>query len=91
VATPLGLAAGRADARALRPAYICALVFHAEHRGGRLREACWSLANIVLVGVLLDSVCQWLILGSSYPGAALLVGPVLSAVPYPSPGPWPTA
>jgi hypothetical protein len=27
-------------------------------------------------------VCQWLILGASYPGAALIVGPVLIAAPY---------
>ena len=36
----------------------------------------------MLVGILLDSVCQWLILGASYLGAALLVGPVLIALPY---------
>ena len=35
-----------------------------------------------LAGILLDSVCQWLILGASYPGAALVVGPVLIGVPY---------
>ncbi len=34
------------------------------------------------MAVLLDSVCQWLILGASYPGAALVVGPVLIAGPY---------
>ena len=34
------------------------------------------------MGILLDSVCQWLILGASYPGAALVVGPVLIALPY---------
>ena len=32
--------------------------------------------------MLVDSVCQWLILGASYPGAALVVGPVLIAFPY---------
>jgi len=37
---------------------------------------------VLLVGILLDSVSQWLILGASYFGAALVVGPVLIAVPY---------
>ena len=37
---------------------------------------------LLLVGILVDSVCQWLILGTSYLGAALLVGPVLIAVGY---------
>lgn len=82
VATLLGVAAGRADARAGRPPYLWALAFHAEHRGAMLRESCRSLANVVLTGVLADSVSQWLILGTSYPGAALLVGPVLIAIPY---------
>jgi hypothetical protein len=34
------------------------------------------------MGILLDSVFQWLILGNSYPGAALVVGPVLIVAPY---------
>jgi hypothetical protein len=47
-----------------------------------MREAFRSIAHLVLAGVLVDSVCQWLILGASYPGAALVVGPVLIALPY---------
>jgi hypothetical protein len=34
------------------------------------------------MGILLDAVCQWLILGASYPGAALVVEPVLIVGPY---------
>jgi len=36
------------------------------------------------MGILLDAVCQWLILGASYPGpgAVLVVGPVLIVGPY---------
>ena len=34
------------------------------------------------MGILLDAVAQWLILGASYPGAALVVGPVLITIPY---------
>jgi len=34
------------------------------------------------MGVLLDSLFQWLILGASYPGAALVVGPMLVVAPY---------
>ena len=41
-----------------------------------------TIVNLVLMGILLDSVCQWLILGRSYPGAALVVGPVLIVGPY---------
>jgi hypothetical protein len=40
------------------------------------------VANLLLMGILLDSVFQWVILGASYPGPALVVGPVLIAAPY---------
>jgi hypothetical protein len=82
VALALGVAAGRADARAGRAPYLYALLLGTEARGSLARSALRDLANVLLVGILLDSVAQWLILGASYPGAALLVGPVLIAVPY---------
>ena len=84
VAMTLGVAAGRADARAGRPPYLYALLLGSQNRGALARSALGDVANLLLVGVLLDSVCQWLILGASYLGAALLVGPVLIAVPYAS-------
>jgi hypothetical protein len=82
VAVALGVAAGRADARAGQAPYLGALLLGTEDRGSLARSALRDLANVLLVGILLDSVAQWLILGSSYPGAALLVGPVLIGVPY---------
>jgi hypothetical protein len=33
------------------------------------------VVNLLLMGILLDSIFQWLILGVSHPGAALIVGP----------------
>jgi hypothetical protein len=82
VAGALGIAAGRADARAGRAPYLHALLLGSEDRGGLARSAIRDVANVLLLGILLDSVCQWLILGASYLGAALVVGPVLIAVPY---------
>ena len=71
-----------APARAGKPPYLWALLFASQARGNLLRVSVESIANLLLMGVLLDSVCQWLILGVSYPGAALVVGPVLIAAPY---------
>jgi hypothetical protein len=34
------------------------------------------------MGILMDAVFQWIILGVSHAGAALVVGPVLVLVPY---------
>ena len=41
-----------------------------------------TVVNLLLMGVLLDAIFQWVILGSSHPGAALVVGPVLIVLPY---------
>ena len=47
-----------------------------------MKEAVDDVAVLLLMGILLDSVFQWVLLGASYPGAALVVGPVLITVPY---------
>ena len=78
----LGWRAGRADARAGRPPYLRGLLFHAEHRVAMARETVEGIAVLLLMGILLDSVFQWVLLGISFPGAALVVGPVLIAFPY---------
>lgn len=82
LAVAAGVAAGRADARAGRTPYLYALLLGSEDRGHLARSALGDVANLVLAGILVDSVCQWLILGVSYPGAALVVGPVLIGAPY---------
>jgi hypothetical protein len=82
VATLLGIRSGVADARAGRPPYLLRLVTDREHRGALAREGFATVANLLLMGILLDAVFQWVILGVSHPGAALVVGPVLIATPY---------
>jgi hypothetical protein len=82
MALALGVVAGRADARAGRAPYFYSLLFGTEDRSRLVRSAYRDVANLLLAGILVDSVCQWLILGASYLGAALVVGPVLIALPY---------
>lgn len=82
VAIVLGVRAGHRDARSGRPPYLLAVIAHPQHRRQMLAETARGLANIVLFGILLDAVCQWLILGIAHPGAAIVVGPVLIALPY---------
>jgi hypothetical protein len=81
VAILLGMRDGLGDARAGRPPYLYSLVFY---RGRRelLRSGFNTVVNLLLMGILLDSIAQWLILGASYPGAAIVVGPVLITIPY---------
>jgi len=82
IATILGIRSGLADARAGRPPYLYGVFFHRDLRRELVRSALESVANVLLMGILVDSVCQWFILGASYPGAALVVGPVLIMGPY---------
>ena len=82
IASTLGVRAGLGDLRAGRAPYLWSLVFAHGERRARMREGCASVVNLVLMGVLLDCVFQWIILGACHPGAALVVGPVLIVGPY---------
>jgi len=82
IATILGIRNGLADARAGRPPYLWGMLFHRGLRSELARTGLATVANLLLMGILMDSVFQWIILGVSYPGAALVVGPVLIVGPY---------
>src|SRR5262245_46631810 len=82
VAILLGIRDGLLDARAGRLPYLSHVLFHRGQRGELLRGGFDSVVNLLLMGILLDAIAQWLILGASYPGAALVVGPVLITIPY---------
>ncbi len=77
----LGFRAGMADARAGNPPYVFALLFHS-HRKALLREAFSKLAVLTAMSILADLISQFLILREMHPVPALLLGPVLIAVPY---------
>ena len=82
LASLLGGRDGVADARAGRSPYLFALAFGTGTRGELVKSGLSVIANLLLMGILLDSAFQWVILGAVYPGAALVVGPVLIAGPY---------
>lgn len=78
----LGVRSGREDARKGQPPFLAALLLHPILRRDLLKSGFQTIVNLLLMGILLDSLLQWIILGASYPGAAVVVGPVLIAVPY---------
>lgn len=82
IAVILGIRSGRSDARAGRPPYLYGLVFHQHLRRELLRSSFETVINLMLMGILMDAVFQWIILGVSHPGAALVFGPVLIVIPY---------
>jgi hypothetical protein len=75
----LGARDGAKDARAgARP-------FFAAHRGHRrqlLRDTFASIRDLIAIAILLDMISQLLIFRGVRVGAALVVGPVLIALPY---------
>jgi hypothetical protein len=78
----LGVLGGLADAKAKRPPYLYALVFRHNHRRELMRSGFETVVNLLLMGILMDAIFQWVILGTSHAGAALLVGPILIVSPY---------
>jgi hypothetical protein len=82
IAITLGIFNGMADARAGNPPYLWGIIFHKESRGELARTGFAVISNLLLMGILLDAVFQWIILGTSHAGAALVVGPVLIVTPY---------
>jgi hypothetical protein len=78
----LGVRSGLADARAGHRPYFSGLLFETDRRRDLFESGFHGIIDLVLVGILLDAVFQWVILGTSHPGAALVVGPVLIALPY---------
>jgi hypothetical protein len=78
----LGIMNGLADVRAGRPPYLYGLLFHRHLRKELVKSGYSAVANLLLMGILMDLIFQWIILGVAYPGAALVVGPVLIVGPY---------
>jgi len=82
IAIVLGVLGGLADVRAGRPPYLYALILHRDQRRELVKSGFETVLNLLLMGILLDAIFQRVILGSSHPGAALVVGPVLVVTPY---------
>jgi hypothetical protein len=72
---------GVSDARFGRTPYLAAIV-RGEERSGRLWEGVISTARILILGVVMDTVYQWLVLKTFYPGQAAVIAILLAFVPY---------
>ena len=76
------LADGVKDARAGRKPYFWALITDPETIGSRLREGFIDIARILLLGMGMDAVYQFIVLETFYPGEMVLVAILLAFVPY---------
>ncbi len=84
VAIIVGVRDGVKDARVGNPPFLWGLLFHRGRRLGLVRSALVSVRDLVAVAILLDVAAQFLIFRMIHPGAALILGPVLIALPYAS-------
>jgi hypothetical protein len=70
------------DARLGRSPYFWTVLTNAQKRAVRLREGVVSTARIILLGLIMDSFYQWKVLGTFYPGEAVIIALVLAFLPY---------
>ena len=82
MATLAALHDGIQDARTGRAPYFWTVLSNPEKRGGRLREGVTAVARIMLLGFAMDAIYQWRVLGSFYPGEAVIITLILAVLPY---------
>jgi len=73
---------GLKDARAGRSPYFWALADNSRERVERLREGLIATARIILLGLAMDAIYQFLVFKTFYPGEALIVALLLCFMPY---------
>jgi hypothetical protein len=81
VAILLGLRAGIKDARAGEHPFL-AVLWHAEHRRERLRQAWGDIRNLFLVAVVIDAVYQTWVHHGIFLLELLVTATFLALVPY---------
>jgi hypothetical protein len=76
---------GIADARLGRRPYMWALIHGVrdpQGRSGRLWEGIVSTARILILGVVMDTLYQWVVFKTFYPVQAAVIAVLLAFVPY---------
>jgi hypothetical protein len=76
---------GVKDARLGRRPYIWALIYGVRDpagRSGRLWEGVVSTARILILGVVMDTIYQWVVFKTFYPVQASVIAVLLAFVPY---------
>jgi hypothetical protein len=73
---------GIRDARLGRSPYFWTILSDGQRRTRRLREGFISTARIILLGIGMDAIYQYKVLGTFYPDEAVIVALTLAVVPY---------
>lgn len=73
---------GLSDARLGRSPYLWTVIFDPSKRSGRLHEGLISTARIILLGLGMDAIYQFIVLKTFYPGEMVIIAILLAFVPY---------
>ncbi|MEX2166192.1 MAG: hypothetical protein WD852_04110 [Methyloceanibacter sp.] len=82
VASVLAIRDGIKDARTGRSPYFWTVLHDPEKRRARLREGLASTSRVILLGFVMDVIYQWKVLGTFYPGEAIIIVLLLAFIPY---------
>jgi hypothetical protein len=70
------------NAKSRRPPYFWALLTNPFAGGRRLYEGLISTARVILLGLCMDAIYQWIVLKTFYPAEAVIVAIALAFFPY---------
>jgi hypothetical protein len=70
------------DAKSGRSPYFWSLVANPLESGGRAYEGIIATARVLLLGLCMDAIYQWIVLKTFYPGEAVIVAVALAIFPY---------
>jgi hypothetical protein len=82
VATIAALLDGVKDARTGRSPYLWTILSNPGKRGGRLREGLISTARVILLGLCIDLIYQFIEFKTFHPAEAVIVALLLAFAPY---------
>jgi hypothetical protein len=73
---------GIQDAKTGRPPFLWAMLYRSGRRVIRLEEALNSTARIILLGLIIDGIYQFIVLDRFYPAEAVIIAVLLAFIPY---------
>jgi hypothetical protein len=82
MATLAALKDGVADARDGRAPYFWTIFSDPSKRGGRLHEGLISTARVLLLGLIMDAIYQYIEFDTFHPAESVIIAVLLAFVPY---------
>ena len=82
VALLVALRDGVHDARTGRDPFLWTVITNPAQRRGRVEEALIATSRIILLGLVMDIIYQWIEFDSFHPAEAVIIALLLAFLPY---------